>query len=123
MGVCGLGCCPEAMLFVSQLFLGAISVQAAYTATSEGHIWIYGLTAAKVCVDVCGLCCHLATEGHVSVHRSFYLVGFISEWPVLSPEAMLMSMDQDASKGLPCLGPWSYCVASGQQELCSGSLL
>lgn len=27
-------------------------------AATEGHVWVYGCMTAKVCVDVCGLCCH-----------------------------------------------------------------
>ena len=33
-------------------------------AAAEGHVWLLGSTAARVCVNVCG---HVTTEGHKDV--------------------------------------------------------
>lgn len=32
-------------------------------AAAKGHVWVYGPTIGRICVDVCGLCCHHRPHG------------------------------------------------------------
>lgn len=60
---------PEAMLVSEGLPPEGIQIWVTCDATQshgevwagaavEGHVWVYGHTTARVCVDVCGSCYH-----------------------------------------------------------------
>lgn len=52
------------------------------TSASVCHAWVYGLTPAGNCVDICGLC--------------YYWGPFRYLWSLLSPDTMLMSVGHAA---------------------------
>jgi hypothetical protein len=54
-------------------------------AATLGHVWVHALTAARICVSVCGPC---------YLQRPCRCV-----WSVLLPEAMLMSLGCAADRG------------------------